>query len=125
MTLERSTKSRSKLLARTGKERMISMRGRKSAVWLGVILAGATAVVLLLNEISILSDNVVMVVGALFFVSLIVTGWRLKRGLKKRMERGLQRSVSDEELTSISAWMKIPDQAARAAREAEKYDFDD
>jgi hypothetical protein len=104
---------------------MISMRGRKSAVWLGVILAGATAVVLLLNEISILSDNVVMVVGALFFVSLIVTGWRLKRGLKKRMERGLQRSVSDEELTSISAWMKIPDQAARAAREAEKYDFDD
>ena len=104
---------------------MISMRGRKSAVWLGVLLVGVPAAVLFLNDISILSDNLVAVVGALFIVFLTVTGWRLKRGLKKRMERGLQRSVSDEELTSISAWMKIPDQAARAAREAEKYDFDD
>ena len=104
---------------------MISMRGRRSAVWLGVILVGVPAAVLFLNDISILSDNVVGVVGALFLVSMIVTGWRMKRGLKKRMERGLQRNVSDEELTSISAWMKIPDQAARAAREAEKYHFDD
>lgn len=104
---------------------MITMRVRKAAVWLGVVLVGASAVVFFSSDISILSDNAQIVVAALLIVSLTYTSWRMKRGLKKRMERGLQRSVSDEELTSISAWMKIPDQAARAAREAEKYHFDD
>ena len=32
------------------------------------------------------------------------------------------RAVEDHELTSITAWMRIPDRAARASREAEKYD---
>lgn len=58
------------------------------------------------------------------FASVLLGGWRLKRGLKSRMNRGLGREVKDHELTSIATWMEIPDQAARASREAERYDFD-
>ena len=60
---------------------------------------------------------------ALALALVVITGWRLKRGLKVRMKRGLGREVKDSDLTSIAAWMEIPDQAARAAKEAEKYDF--
>ena len=72
----------------------------------------------------ITSEHIGLLGGALSLVLVLIAGWRLKIGLKGRMKRGLGRDVKDHELTSIAAWMEIPDQAARAAKEAEKYDFD-
>ena len=46
-----------------------------------------------------------------FLIVVIVTSigaWVLKRQVKKDMEHGLGREVKDDELTSISAWMKVP-----------------
>ena len=46
-----------------------------------------------------------------FLIVVLVTSfaaWILKRQVKKDMERGLGREVNDNELTSISAWMKVP-----------------
>jgi hypothetical protein len=37
-----------------------------------------------------------------------IGAWVLKSQVKKYMERGLGREVKDDELTSISAWMKVP-----------------
>lgn len=54
------------------------------------------------------------VMGALLMILLgviIVTSigaWVLKQRVKKDMEHGLGRDVTDTELTSISAWMKVP-----------------
>ena len=73
---------------------------------------------------AITSEHIGFLGGALSLLALLIAGWRLKVGLKGRMKRGLGRDVKDHELTSIAAWMEIPDQAARAAKEAEKYDFD-
>jgi hypothetical protein len=36
-------------------------------------------------------------------------GWLATRRRKKKLEEGLGRSVNDEEITSISAWMKADD----------------
>jgi hypothetical protein len=44
-------------------------------------------------------------------IVVIVTSigaWVLKQRVKKDMKHGLGRDVSDSELTSISAWMKVP-----------------
>lgn len=38
-----------------------------------------------------------------------ISAWVLKVRLKRKMEQGLGRKVDDSELTSISAWMKVPD----------------
>lgn len=94
-------------------------------IWLCVIVVGLPIAIFVFGDISILTDNAAAVAGALLVLSLSIAGWRLKRRLKERMERGLGREVDDVELTSITAWMRIPDQAARAGKEAEKYDFDD
>ena len=37
-----------------------------------------------------------------------VSSWLLKIKLKRKMEKGLGRTVHDGELTSITAWMKVP-----------------
>ena len=37
-----------------------------------------------------------------------VSSWLLKLKLKRKMEKGLGRTVHDCELTSITAWMKVP-----------------
>jgi hypothetical protein len=58
-------------------------------------------------------------------LSLAVAGWRLKKRLKRRMGQGLGRDVDDIELVSIAQWMRIPDQAKEAAREADQFDFND
>jgi hypothetical protein len=101
------------------------MLQRKTLIWLGLIVLGVPLALVLTNDISTIIDNFTLVASGLLILSLTVTGRRLKRGLKKRMESGLGRAVEDYELTSITAWMRIPDQAARASREAEKYDFND
>ena len=50
-----------------------------------------------------------------------VAAWVLKTKLKKKMERGLGRKVGDNELTSISSWMKVPDKDQPYPREKNKY----
>ena len=102
----------------------MTIRTRKVLIWLGVVLLGVPVAIFDFFDISILADNVEIAVGVLLILSLSVTGWRLKRRLRERMQRGLGREVDDSELTSITAWMRIPDEAARAGREAEKDDFD-
>jgi hypothetical protein len=98
---------------------------REIIIWVAVLFLVVPVMVLLLNDFSAIIDNLELVASALLILSLAVTSWRLKRRLKRRMERGLGRSVEDYELTSITAWMRIPDQAAQAGKEAEKYHFDD
>jgi len=102
----------------------MTMRTRTVLISLGVFVLGLPIAFFVFGDISVLTDNAVNVVGVLLILSVTVAGWRLKRRLKERMQRGLGREVDDIELTSITAWMRIPDQAARAAKEAEKYDFD-
>ena len=41
-------------------------------------------------------------------VGVIVSSWLLKIKLRQKMEKGLGRKVADAELTSITAWMKVP-----------------
>ena len=46
-----------------------------------------------------------------FIIFAIVSSiaiWIQKIRMKKRMEKGLSRKVSDVELTSFAAWMKMP-----------------
>lgn len=44
-------------------------------------------------------------------IILTVVAWVQKIGFKKRLSQGLGRKVSEQELTSISAWMKAtPDE---------------
>lgn len=50
-----------------------------------------------------------------------ISAWVLKMRLKRKMERGLGRKVDDSELTSISAWMKVPDKAQPYPEEKNKY----
>lgn len=102
----------------------MTIRTRKVLICLGVVLLGVPVAIFDFFDISILADNVEIAVGVLLILSLSVTGWRLKRRLRERMQRGLGREVDDSELTSITAWMRIPDEAARAGKEAEKDDFD-
>lgn len=103
---------------------MITMRTRWIAICLGTVLLGVPLGVYLLEDPLTVADNIMYVASALLILSLSVAGWRMKRRLKERMRRGLGRDVADYELTSITTWMRIPDQAARAGREAEKFDFD-
>jgi hypothetical protein len=37
-----------------------------------------------------------------------ISSWLLKIKLKRKMEKGLGRTVDAGELTSIAAWMKVP-----------------
>lgn len=99
----------------------MTMRARKVMIWLGVVLLGILGVIVF-GDIATLADNTALAASVLLILSLIVIGWRLKRRLKERMERRLGGEVQDSELTSITGWMRIPDEAARAGREAEKYD---
>ena len=41
-------------------------------------------------------------------VGVIVSSWLLKIRLRQKMEEGLGRKVTDRELTSLTAWMKVP-----------------
>ncbi|HYP27437.1 MAG TPA: hypothetical protein VE262_12030 [Blastocatellia bacterium] len=101
------------------------MRKREIIIWLILILLGMPVCFFALNDISPLVDHIGLLATALLISSLIVSGWRLKKRLKGRMEEGLSREVEDGELTSIATWMKIPDHAGRAAREAERFSFDE
>ena len=104
---------------------MLKMRTRKIIIWLSLIVLGGPVAFALLNDISPLIDHIELLAALLLMSSLLVAGWRLKRGLKRRMEQGLGREVHDNELTSITAWMRVPDQATKAAKEADRFDFSD
>ena len=41
-------------------------------------------------------------------VGVIVSSWLLKIKLRQKIEKGLGRKVVDGELTSITAWMRVP-----------------
>ena len=99
---------------------------RRTVLIISVIMIFALVplALFIFNYTPITSEHIGLLGGALSLVLVLIAGWRLKIGLKGRMKRGLGRDVKDHELTSIAAWMEIPDQAARAAKEAEKYDFD-
>lgn len=97
---------------------------RTTLIWIFVIVVGTPLALFVIGDIRFLFDNAALAATILLILSLTIAGWRLKRRLKERMERGLAREVDDSELTSITAWMRIPDEAARAGREAEEYNFD-
>jgi hypothetical protein len=40
-------------------------------------------------------------------IFLTIASWVQKIGFKKRLSKGLGRSVSDQELVSISTWMRV------------------
>jgi SNF family Na+-dependent transporter len=69
-------------------------------------------------------DVVRIIIILLVITAAAIAGWQLKRAMKRRMERGLGREVEDSELTSIATWMKIPEEAKKAAKDADEYDFD-
>jgi len=54
-------------------------------------------------------------------VGTSISAWILKIKLKKKMERGLGRKVNENELMSISSWMKVPDKDQPYPREKNKY----
>jgi hypothetical protein len=93
------------------------------AIWSGLVLLGIPLAWVALNDISFVVQNIELLASIVLILCLSVSGWRLKRALKRRMEQGLGRAVDDNELVSITAWIKIPEEAAKAAREAERYDF--
>ena len=103
----------------------MTMSTRKLLIWTAVILVGVPAGIVVFHDTLNLLDYLKDTAALLLILSLSVAGWRLKRRLKKRMERGLGRTVDDSELISIQTWMRIPDHAARAARESQEYDFND
>ena len=102
-----------------------TLRARKVLIWLGLIVIGTPLALGLLCDISTVLDHIELAASLLLILSLSLSGWRLKKRLKARMTQGLGREVADYELTSITTWMRIPNQAARASREAAKYDFND
>src|SRR5262245_7861062 len=69
------------------------------------------------------SDDVTIFGYFIGFGALALSGWIMKVRIKKRMERGLRRSVKDYELTSITTWMSIPAEAQKAAKDADEYNF--
>ena len=54
------------------------------------------------------SDYSPIGIGILVLLSLL-GGWLATRRNKSKLEEGLGRKVKDEEVTSISAWMKADD----------------
>ena len=104
---------------------MITMRTRKIIIWAGILLLGLPLLFFLLNDITVLLDYGEAIATGLLIMSLMIAGWRLKRRLKRRMAEGLGRKVADHELVSMTRWMEIPDQAGKASREADRFDFTD
>jgi hypothetical protein len=104
---------------------MIKMRTRKWVAWLIVILIGGPVAAFVFKDLPTLVDNAKLLAEGLLITSLAIGSWRLKKRLKRRMARGLGRDVDDIELVSITRWMQIPDEARRAARDAERHDFSD
>lgn len=66
-------------------------RTRAIIIWLCVVVVGLPIALFVFGDISILTDNATAVAGALLVLSLSIAGWRLKRRLKERMERGFGR----------------------------------
>jgi hypothetical protein len=99
----------------------------KIAIWLGLLLiALPLGIILLPPEVVEFGLGYPNVFGTTLFIAIVAfASWRLKRRLRKRMERGFGKEVSDEDLVSISKWIQIPDQAKRAAREADTYKLDE
>ena len=107
---------------------MIKMRTRKLIVWLIVILIaliGGPVAGFMLIDLPDLVDYAKLLAAGLLITSLSIGSWKLKRRLKRRMVQGLGRDVDDIELLSITRWMQIPEEARRAARDADRYDFSD
>ena len=102
---------------------LVKTRTREVLIWLGWIILVLFLAIVMDGDNSPVIDGIGLAAGGFLILSLSINGWRLKKGLKKRMETGLGRQVGDSELTSITTWMRIPDQAARASRMASKFDF--
>jgi hypothetical protein len=51
-------------------------------------------------------ESVILFYEAVAGIVLTVVGWVQKIGFKRRLSKVLGRKVSDQELLSISAWMK-------------------
>ncbi|HMG32440.1 MAG TPA: hypothetical protein VKM94_00775 [Blastocatellia bacterium] len=93
--------------------------------WAVAIVICVTLAVVVFQDANIITDHLELTATLVLIGVVSISSWRLRRRMKARMRRGLGRDVDDAELLSISAWMKIPDQAKLAAKEAEKYDFND
>lgn len=102
----------------------MTMRTRKIVIWATLIVVGVPLAVALVDDLSRVVDHVELFASVILILSLALAGWRMKKRLRTRMQRGLGREVQDYELLSIAAWMKIPDEAAEAAKEAERFDFE-
>jgi hypothetical protein len=56
-----------------------------------------------------------------FIIFTAISSWILKIKMKRRMQRGLGRKVSDRELTSITTWMQVPpDEPRRGKTDADR-----
>jgi hypothetical protein len=60
----------------------------------------------------------------LIFIGIIIftaiSSWIVKIKMKKRMERGLGRKVSDREITSINTWMNVPSEEQARKTESDR-----
>ena len=61
-----------------------------------------------MNETDYQGLTYLILIGTLILVSAL-GGWLATRSMKKKLEKGLGKRVADEEVTSISAWMKADD----------------
>ena len=102
----------------------MTVKTREVIIWFCFVLVGLPLGWLLFKDFSFFVGHSEMIVAIVLILSLAVSGWRLKKGLKRRMRQGLGREVDDSELTSITTWIRIPEEATKAAKEAEKYNFD-
>jgi hypothetical protein len=104
---------------------VLTTRARKIIIWAGILVLLLPLAFMLFGDISALIDNIELLASLVLILWLAIVSWRLKQRLKGRMQRGLGRSVEDHELTSITAWMRIPEHAAKAGKDSEEYDFND
>jgi hypothetical protein len=60
-------------------------------------------------------EGAILLYELLAGIYLTIIGAVQKLGFKKRLSKGLGRKVSDQELLSISTWMRIPDEKPQAS----------
>ncbi len=104
---------------------MITMSARKLCIWSLLIILCIFITARNFENISLVTDYIELAASLLLILSLTIASWRLKKRVRRRMEAGLGRKIDDAELTSIKRWMEIPEQAIRAGRDVERFDFND
>jgi len=58
-------------------------------------------------------SGILLGLGSMVLISAL-GGWLAKRRMKRKLEEGLGHEVKDEDVTSISAWMKADDRVVES-----------